>query len=646
MSSDPVPSSRASAGSSAPHPAETEPSARSVALWLLGLVILGTALRFVGLGAGLRHTPHLDERNFVEAVAQMLAAGDLDHRFYQYPGFFFYVLSPVLALVGAAHTQADALAFPAQAAPAYLAGRAVAAFFGVLQIPLTFWLGARVASRFAGLVAAALIAVAPIAVRTAHDVRPDTLLSVVALLALLSFQRLGRDSRGDLLAGALVGVACATKFTALFLAPVYLAQRLLAPGAHWKKVLLAGLASIVVFAALSPYALLNFSAFRAGAGNQVGHHYASATSWMPTYFPMLAFYTRTWPDALGGAAALLALAGLALTWRRWRTWLPLYLFPLLTLLVIATAYRRFGRHLLPSLPVIALLAAVAVAELRRRSKRAALLVALALPIIPLSTSLSTVVALTRPGTRDQALDWITAHAAPGARILTTLPDLGLGRGRFEVLRAETFGGREGMVAREFDMLVTTPDDPRSNVAAFPVMFLVEPDHPIAGPTIEIRSVPPRLRRIYRKLAPDEFTLAASDDPEQLPMVSDGRLDTAWQTSRPRAPRMWVEVRLSRPALLGGVEIFGGTEASGRGRRIGLLTKDPQGFWQPLNAFDGRPWFPDQYPGRARTQRLLFPPVGVSALRIVQTGQARRPWRIAELHVLALAGRKAARTVSD
>jgi hypothetical protein len=95
-----------------------------------------------------------------------------------------------------------------------------------------------------------------------------------------------------------------------------------------------------------------------------------------------------------------------------------------------------------------------------------------------------------------------------------------------------------------------------------------------------------------------------------------------------------------------VEIFGGSEASGRGRRIGLLTKDAQGFWQPLNAFDVRPWFPDQYPGRARTQRLLFPPVGVSALRIVQTGQARRPWRIAELHVLALAGRKAAKAASD
>src|SRR5437870_4890384 len=110
---------------------------------LVLILVLGAALRFTGLGWGLRHLPDLDERWFVEDVARMLSARDLDHRFYEYPGLFFYLLAPVLAFL-----------HPPDFGPsAYLAARAVVALFGVASVGLTYVLGARLADRGAGLAA-------------------------------------------------------------------------------------------------------------------------------------------------------------------------------------------------------------------------------------------------------------------------------------------------------------------------------------------------------------------------------------------------------------------------------------------------------------------------------------------------------------
>ena len=145
------------------------------------------ALRVIGLDQGLRHPPHADESAFVVNVHRMIAEGDLDHRYYEYPGLFFYLLYPVLRAVMGADPPAAA---------AYLAARGVTAALGVAAVALQFVFTRRLVPAWAALFASALLAVSLVAVQTAHTVRPDVALSAFFLLALIALLRMdGRLAR-------------------------------------------------------------------------------------------------------------------------------------------------------------------------------------------------------------------------------------------------------------------------------------------------------------------------------------------------------------------------------------------------------------------------------------------------------------------
>ena len=135
---------------------------------LLAILAAAAALRLIGLDWGLRHPPHGDESAFVLNVHRMIAEGDLDHRYYEYPGLFFYVLYPFLRLVMGAE--------PPTAA-AYLAARAVVAACGVAAVALQFAFARQLVAAGPALFSAALLAVSLVAVQTAHSVRPDIALS-------------------------------------------------------------------------------------------------------------------------------------------------------------------------------------------------------------------------------------------------------------------------------------------------------------------------------------------------------------------------------------------------------------------------------------------------------------------------------------
>ena len=339
------------------------PSARKAELRyraaLFAVLALAAALRFTNLDWGLRHVPHWDERVFVENVARMLTEGDLNHRFYEYPGLFFLMLGPLLAIAGTKDPPGP---------QAYLLARGLVAACGVASVALVALLGRRLLGRAGSLAAALFLAASPVEVRVAHMVRPDVVLETFCLLAFLAFRGVGPGRGGDAIAGAALGAATAVKFSGILLLPSYLLRRTLEPGPRLRGLLIAGLCSAITFLLFTPYALLHGPEFVAGVGTQWSYHYSEPGS----YPRMVRGYLRVLGFAFG-PASLLAVLGLFLVRRAWRDWAPLVVFPLVLVLTFATSDVRHERFVLPGLGIVALLAGASVQALRRRSAIAAAL---------------------------------------------------------------------------------------------------------------------------------------------------------------------------------------------------------------------------------------------------------------------------------
>jgi hypothetical protein len=602
--------------------------------------VLGAGLRFTGLSWGLRHVPPQDERYFVENTGWMLARGDLDHRFYEYPGLLFYLLAPVLAFFEP----------PALGAPAYLAARAVVAGFGVASVVLVFRLGERVAGRGAGLAAALFQAVSPIEVQTAHQVRPDVVLEAFVLLALLAFERVGRDRRGDLLAGAAVGAATALKFSGLLLAPCYALRRLLAAtpedrsvkGAMgtsprwgrevlWGRLLLAAAAAAGAFVLLSPYSLVHLGSALEGARTQLAYHYTERGRGPQAFAGMAWTYGLVLFRDLGAAGVALTLAGAALVLAEWRRWAPMLAFPFLTVAVFSTAEVHHDRFLVPALGLLAIVAARAVAAVGRRSGTIAVAVALLAAVHPLMASVDYVSGVSRPGTRDLALDWIESNLPAGSRILTSQRDLGIDRRRYEVLEAERLDRTNRLLALDVDAVVSSGPDDRDLIGELESLYIAEPATVHSGAPIRIVRAPSGRRSDYRRLELDPRWVTASESADRAPALVDRDLETLWRTEAAQRPGTWIEVSLPAPTTIARVEL----RLAGRrqfARNVHVYVAEDGAEWKRIVVLQGRPPVEEQLAGAGPSQLLLFEPVRVRKLRLVQVGQRERPWAVAELEV--------------
>lgn len=588
---------------------------------LAALLVLAAVLRATGLGWGLRHVPHVDERYFVENVEGMLARGDLDHRFQEYPGLVFYLLLPVLAFV------------PRPFGPeAYLAARAVVAAFGVASVALVYAVGRRLAGPRVGLVAAAFLAVSPVEVQTAHMVRPDVVLEAASLAVLLAVAGLDERRRGDLAAGIAVGAATAVKFSGVLVAVSYAAARLLGRPPRPGRLVLAGAASVAAFAVLSPYTFLDFEAFRSGAATQVGYHYDVRGRGEQRYLGMVATYL--WfvlGKALGLGGLALAVAGLAEARAAWRTWLPVLVFPVVTIAVFSTAEVHRDRFLVPCLGVLALFAGLGVEAFARRTRPAVALAAAVLAAaFPLAASVDYVRGVRRPGTRDRALDWVLAHVPAGSTVVTSVPDLGLDRTRYEVLTVRLLDPGSRLFAEHAAAVVSGPQDEAATVQTLREEAVFEPGHPQEGFTVRVLR-PPRPPE-YRELRLAPASLAASGNAEALPSAVDGDEATAWTTAGPQRPGDAIEVSLAAPATVGRIELLVGTDPARFAENLHVFVRTPEELeWRRVRSLPLRPHVREQV--RApRSQVLLLDPVRAAALRIVQQGRRAKPWAVAELRL--------------
>jgi hypothetical protein len=597
-------------------------SARRAAL--LGILLVAAALRLAGLGWGLRHPPHPDESVFLDNVALMIRSGDLDHRYYQYPGLFFYMLYPVVFF----------LPHDPPGPAAYLAARALVAAFGVAACALADALGRKAAGPRAGLLAALLLAVSPVAVETAHMVRPDVVLQAFTFGALLALLRVGPRLRGDALSGLALGLAGAVKFTAVFLVPSYLARRLAVPGPRLRGALLAGAVALGMFLLASPYAALHVGDFVAGARAQVGYHYQERGLAPISYGRMVLFYLESGRKALGLPAAVLGIVGLVPALRSWRVWVPFLLLPATAVAVLATSDVKHDRFLLPALSVGFVLAGMGAEHLAGPRRGGFLLVAAVASALPLLSSLTYLRGVVVPSTRDRALDAVNARAGRGSLVVSSVERLGLDPSRVEVMELDGLGLGQRAQIQEADLVVSTEADDPQALAGLEKVLEVEPVNRWNGPRIAVWQVPASLRPGRRRLRLEPGWLSASENPAELSQAADGRDDTWWRTETVQRPGDWLQVSLPAAVRLDRIEL----DVDGNGRMGArelklLVSADGREFVEAATR-PGRSALDDQrVEGKTHSQVLLLvSPVEVRAFRLVLTRPGAHRWGIAELRV--------------
>jgi 4-amino-4-deoxy-L-arabinose transferase-like glycosyltransferase len=418
----------------------------------LGLILAGgLGLRLWGVQQGLPYAYNADEADHFVPRAVAIFGHDLNPHYFANPPGFTYVLHYLFALAYGG-TSGVRHAFAYDPTEVYTLSRVAVAVLGVLALWLLYATGARLFGRAAGLLAAAIEAVAFLPVFYSHLALND-----VPTLAPLTLSLLGSAGvlckgrkRDYALAGIGLGLACATKYTAgIALVPLLAAvgARLLAGDSGARPridratalrvalgVTLAALLAFAAFFAANPYWLLDYKSFHAELVHQSS---LSAEAQGKLGAPKeggFVYYLWSLSWGLGWLPALAALGGALAIWRRRPAlgWL-LVPAPVLFLLFMGLQGRYFGRWLMPILPLLCLLAAffalwlaarlgalasrAAAARRTRLALAAAGVLAALLLAQGLVYSVHSGLVLARADTRNATREWMLAHVPRRARIV-------------------------------------------------------------------------------------------------------------------------------------------------------------------------------------------------------------------------------------
>lgn len=394
---------------------------RSKIYWagLAVAVLLGTALRLWGLYWG-QPIWHPDEFNFVYWPL-LFFAGDLNPEVFYYPHLLYYLLALVYGAFFAGHwlvsgwdiNQTAALYYFWRADDILLIGRLVCALFGVGTIVWVGLIARRIYGSIAGILAGAFAAIAIHGVRQAPLTAADVPMAFFFCATVWAALRLldKRAYKDYALAGLFVGLAAATKYNGAVAAIAIIA-------AHWQsrrpffdgRLWSAGLLAAAVFAATSPYVLIDFDRFREGLLAVAEHTATGRGDLGPAWWYHIHFTLRHNLGWLGGG---LTLAGIAIAWRSPQGRILLVSF-LAYYIIISTGRLVFVRYALPLAALQCVLAAGALLLLNRY--RCGVLVAGLALLEPLYGATRVANLLTVADTRSAARAWIEAHIPSGATL--------------------------------------------------------------------------------------------------------------------------------------------------------------------------------------------------------------------------------------
>ena len=450
---------------------------------LLAVCAVALVLRLLALSYGLPATYNPDETPILNR-ALAFAKGDLNPHNFLYPSLYFYalfgweVLFFAIGRVAGLYHSVDEFQreFFTNPSRLFLAGRTLTALFGVAAVPALYAFGRLLYDRTTGLVAAAFLAVAPVAVRDAHYVKLDVPVAFFVVLTHVALARIVMDAgaaarrRSWIVAGLCAGLTVSTHYYAAFIVLPVAAAALIqgVRTRRWRDaaglLAIAALATIAGFVIGTPFlfaephtALRDIVAVREIDIDRAVESAGAFTSFA-RYADIL------FRDAVGWPVCLLAAAGfvwaIAADWPRG---LILGTFTAAFLGFVANTV-PMSRYLNVILPLMGLAAAFAIVRISRafgpRASAAAPVLTILAMIPGLTTSVKTDLFFRQADTRTIARQYIESHIPDGATILVqpySAPVRRSREGLSEALRAN-LGGQKPSIKFEL-MLAVDPPSP-------------------------------------------------------------------------------------------------------------------------------------------------------------------------------------------
>ncbi len=338
---------------------------------LLGLILLVAAgLRLWSVNHGLPYAYNLDERAHFVPHAVAMTGGDLNPGYFINPPALTYLLAAFLSVI---HLGGVEQWFADDPGAVFLAARVVAVAFGVGAVAATYAAGREWFDRRAGLVAAAIMAVAFLPVfysRLALNDGPGVLPCALALWASAIVLRTG-STRALLAGGAAVGFAASLKYSDGAVVIALVAAAFLSPALSFRRALkglvLAGAVALAVVIVTNPYLFADWGTFTHDLDRQRKFASGAALLGQPERNGWLYYVTSSrW--ALGVIPGLLAFAGgiVLLVKGRRREALVLGSLVVLYWLYMGSQSRFYARWMLPLYPTLAILAAYAITQIKQR----------------------------------------------------------------------------------------------------------------------------------------------------------------------------------------------------------------------------------------------------------------------------------------
>ena len=415
---------------------------------LVAIVALALAVRLWGVRADLPYAMHADEPIFVVPAVEMAATGSANPGWVGHPGStVIYPLAGAFRIWGIVANGGAVLgpnpalraAFSEHPGPFYLSGRLLSVAYAVLSLPLVFLIGRRIFNVRVALIGTAFASLSPVAMQYAQVVRTDSAGTFFAMLALwLCLRVLDAPSlRNQVLAGAALGLAVATRYFLALLAFVLVAADAIVLWRGWRaRVVLgpnlrsaaAGLAAIgLAFALATPYFFLDHQTTLRNLANEASSTHPGADGLSPLG-NLMWYLSHALPSALGAPIAICsALGGALALYRRQVPQLIVLGLVLAYLCAISLPALHWERWLIQIVPLCSLFAASLVdavaVKLSAWIGRTPLpgwvpvvMLAAALGAEPAFDVAAIAILASQPSTRLLAREWIIENLPPGSRI--------------------------------------------------------------------------------------------------------------------------------------------------------------------------------------------------------------------------------------